>query len=170
MMNNPDKIDRVKIPDASPKISPDPFAIMMELGVPQDAHLVSLIRPMARDLLKQLDPKDPAERMLVTQMIATFTRSIFLSRHANIQKNHQWFTTYSAECDRAMETFRRQIKTLAELRRPRRNSFTTIRRASINTQQIVVSSVPTATVGPKFSKEAVDARLEQKTRPALPPE
>jgi hypothetical protein len=115
---------------------------LLNLGLPEDTKLAARIRPLARDLLQQLDPHDPAERMLAVQMIATFTRSMFLTRNANLQKHPRWFALYSAECHRAMTLFRHQMQFFTDLRRPRRTTFNAIRQANIAAQQIVVTDSP----------------------------
>jgi hypothetical protein len=116
---------------------------LLALGLPEDTKLTARIRPLARELLIQLDPQDAAERMLAVQMIAAFTRSMFLSRNANHQKHPKWFKLYSGDCDRAMTLFRRQMQTFTDLRRLRRTTFNAIRQANIAAQQIVVTDCPT---------------------------
>ena len=115
---------------------------LLDLALESDTGFAALFGPLARELLIELDPQDPAEKMLVTQMVATFSRSLFLSRHANQQKNTKWFTLYSAECDRAMNMYRKQMQLLSDYRRPRRarqTTFNAIRTANIAGQQVVVS-------------------------------
>jgi hypothetical protein len=90
---------------------------------------------VARDLFARLRPRDPAEELLVAQMLATHARAMFLARHANRQKNPQWFQLYSTHCQQATDLFRRQMLALAEYRRPRRRrrpgTFNAIRHANI---------------------------------------
>ncbi len=126
----------------------DPMQALLELALQADARSSAWIGPVARELFAQLDPQDSAEKMLITQMIATFSRSMFLSRNANIQKNQKWFALYSSECDRTMDLYRKQMQTLIEYRRPRRRMFTAIRTANIVGQQVVVGdSAPAGSVG-----------------------
>jgi hypothetical protein len=88
--------------------------------------------------------------MLVAQMVATFSRSMFLSHQANRQKHPKWFALYSVECDRTMNLYRKQMQSLAEYRRPRRRTFTAIRTANIAGQQVVMSgSTPGGRIGRK---------------------
>jgi hypothetical protein len=117
----------------------DPLQALLDLALEPGSPYSACIGSFARDLLTQLDPQDSAEKMLVTQMIATFSRSMFLSRHANRQKNPKWFALYSAECDRTMHLYRKQMQSLADYRRPQRRTFTAIRTANIAGQQVVVS-------------------------------
>jgi hypothetical protein len=137
---------------------------LLDLGLPADSKLTEKLRPLARELLSELDPKDTAERMLAVQMVAVFSRSMYLARAANAQKNTKWFSLYSGECDRAMTQFRRQVQTLKDLRRPRR-SFTAIRNANIAGQQIVVTQ-PNKGSTPHCS----DVTVSQKTQASLPPQ
>jgi hypothetical protein len=122
----------------------DSLAKMLDLALSSDPFHSAHLDTVAHDLMQQLAPQDAAEQMLVTQMIATFTRSMFLSRHANRQKKSQWFALYSGECDRAMNLYRKQMQTLAEYRRPRRTIFNAIRTANIAGQQVVLNDVATA--------------------------
>src|SRR5579862_6120755 len=69
----------------------DPLAVLIDLALESDSHSAARIGPIAREMIRRLDPRDSAEMMLVTQMIATFSRSMFLSRHANKQKHPKWF-------------------------------------------------------------------------------
>src|SRR5271156_1654314 len=136
-------------PDTSGRatIVDDPLQVLLDLALEADSRSSARIGPLARELLAQLGPRDSAEKMLITQMIATFSRSMFLSRHANRQKHPKWFALYSAECDRTMNLYRKQMQALADYRRPRRRTFTAIRTANIAGQQVVVSgSVPGGSV------------------------
>jgi hypothetical protein len=110
-----------------------------------DVKLAAELAPLTRDFLAHFAPQDPAERMLAAQIIATFSRAMFLARHANGQKTPAWFSLYSREADRAMNLFRKQMQTLADNRRPRpprRTTFTTIRTANIAGQQLITAAVP----------------------------
>jgi hypothetical protein len=121
----------------------DSLRILLDLALESDLHSSARFGPVAREMLRRLAPRDSAETMLVVQMIATFSRSMFLSRHANKQKNPKWFALYSEECDRTMNLYRKQMQSLADYRGPRRRSFTAIRTANIAGQQVVVSGSAT---------------------------
>jgi hypothetical protein len=146
----------------------DSLRVLLDLALESDAHSAARFGPVARDMLRRLAPRDSAETMLITQMIATFSRSMFLSRHANRQKNPKWFALYSEECDRTMNLYRKQMQTLADYRGPRRRSFTAIRTANIAGQQVVVSR--SATGGRAGRKDARAKRVESRseTEKALP--
>src|SRR5580658_7713782 len=77
------------------RIVEDPLQVLLDLALESDSHSAERIGPVAREMLRRLDPQNPVETMLVTQMIATFSRSMFLSRHANKQKHPKWFALYS---------------------------------------------------------------------------
>jgi len=143
---------------------------LLDLGLPRDSKMGEKIRPLARELLLELDPRGAAERMLAVQMIAVFSRSMFLAKNANFQKNMKWFALYSGECDRAMVQFRRQLQTLKELRSPRRSSFTAIRQANIACQQIVVTDPPRLSPQATHTLINPDEKPPQETQAALPPE
>ena len=146
----------------------DALGVLLDLVLESDAHSAARFGPVAREMLKRLAPRDSAETMLITQMIATFSRSMFLSRHASKQKNPKWFALYSEECDRTMNLYRKQMQTLADYRGPRRRSFTAIRTANIAEQQVVVrGSVARGRAGRKDARaKRVESRSE--TEKALP--
>ncbi len=123
-------------------ISADPLRVLLDLAIEPDHRLAAMIEPLARELLLQLDPRDASEKMLVTQMISTFSRAMFLSRYANRQKHPKWFALYSQQCDRAMDLYRKQMQSLSEYRRPRRTTFNAIRTANIAGQQVVIAAAP----------------------------
>jgi hypothetical protein len=141
---------------------------LLELGLPKDSKLTDKIRPLARELLIELSPQDAAERMLAVQMIASFSRSMFLSRNANLQKHPKWFSLYSAECSRAMTLFRRQVQTFTDLRRPRRTTFNAIRQANIANQQIVVND-QASTPAPQPLESQPSTNTLQPTTPNAQP-
>ena len=145
----------------------DPLEKLLDVALSSDPFHSADLVPIAHQLLQQLAPQDPAEQMLVTQMIATFTRSMFLTRHANRQKNARWFALYSGECDRAMNLYRKQMAALADYRRPRRTVFNAIRTANIAGQQVVM----TGRRSPKKSKphHAPPRPSQAKAKPHLPP-
>jgi hypothetical protein len=157
------------------KSASDPVQVLLELALESDSHSAARIGPVAREMMRRLDPRDSAEMMLVTQMIATFSRAMFLSRHANKQKHPKWFVLYSGECDRTMNLYRKQMAALADYRRPRRRTFTAIRTANIAGQQVVVGGSArggSAAAGGVKRKEARAKSVEsisetEKTLPAV---
>jgi hypothetical protein len=150
----------------TPPAVADPLQRMLDLALNPGSKISDRVAPLARDLLLEFDPQDPAEKMLVIQMIANFSRALFLSRNANSQKNTKWFTLYSAECNRTMHLYRKQLQSLADYRRPRRTTFTAIRTANIAGQQVVM----TARRKPKeIHVQSVQPAGPTKTQKALPP-
>ncbi len=91
------------------------------------------------DLLGEFKARDPVERMLVSQMIQTHARAMYLNAFATQQTNLKWATMMHEAADRAANTFRRQMLALAEYRRPPRpaRQFTAIGQANIASQQVV---------------------------------
>jgi len=148
---------------------PDPLQSLLDLAVDPDPKFSRGIDALARELLVQLDPQDAAEKMLVTQMIATFGRSMFLSRFANRQKHPKWFGLVSAECGRAMNLYRKQMQSLAEYRRPRRTVFTAIRNANIAGQQVVVTGGATPIDPQREDGYAETVQTAGQAKATLPP-
>jgi hypothetical protein len=144
------------------------LGVLLDLALESDLHSAARFGPVAREMLRRLAPRDSAETMLITQMIATFSRSMFLSRHASKQKNPKWFALYSEECDRTMNLYRKQMQTLADYREPRRRSFTAIRTANIAGQQVVMrGSVARGRAGRKDGR-AKRVESISETEKALP--
>jgi hypothetical protein len=76
--------------------------------------------------------------MLVVQLVLTHARVLHLSDLANRQQGMEQIRTVHEYTDRASNTFRRLMLTLAEYRRPpSATSFTAIRQANIANQQVV---------------------------------
>ena len=117
-----------------------------------DASDATALAAVAADLTRQFAPRDPAEELLVAQMIWTHARVLFLTRQAGRQTDRRWFTAYSAELTRASHLYRRQMQALSDHRRPRRSaantSFTTIRQANIAAQQLVQTGAADAVADP----------------------
>jgi hypothetical protein len=90
------------------------------------------------DLIERMSPRDPAEEMLVTQLVLTHARVLHLTDLANRQQGLEQIRTMHEYTDRASNTYRRLMLTLAEYRRPpAESSFTAIRQANIANQQVV---------------------------------
>ncbi len=92
-----------------------------------------------RDVMERMAPRDPAEEMLVAQLLTTHARVMHLSELANRQTNLGPVRTLNEYADRASNTYRRLMLALAEYRRPPRtgDSFTAIRQTNIAGQQVV---------------------------------
>ena len=99
----------------------------------------------ARDVLKRMAPRDPAEVMLVSQMLMTHARVLHLSGLANQQTEIANVRTAHEYADKASNTYRRLMLALAEYRRPPRAgaSYTAINQANIAAQQIVNNGAAT---------------------------
>jgi hypothetical protein len=83
-------------------------------------------------------PRDAIEEMLVVQMAWTHARLAKLSAIANNQEQRRNMQAVHDACDHAANTFRRQMLTLAEYRRPALpGNFMAIKQANIAHQQVV---------------------------------
>jgi hypothetical protein len=90
------------------------------------------------DTLLRMSARDPLEEMLIAQTIWTHTRLGKLSAIANDQTHSNHVRVVNDACDRASNTFRRQMLALAEYRRPpRTDSFTAIKQLNQAQQQVV---------------------------------
>jgi hypothetical protein len=91
------------------------------------------------DLIERMAPRDPAEEMLVIQLVLTHARVLHLTHLANMQERPESIRTVHEYADRASNTCRRLMLALAEYRRPARtgDSFTAIKQANIAGQQVI---------------------------------
>ncbi len=107
--------------------------------VGDDKELLDTAWAYAVDLIAEFQPRDPVERMLVSQMIQTHARTMYLNAFMTQQQNLKWAAMMNDAADRASNTFRRQMLALAEYRRPPRpaRQFTAIGQANIAAHQVV---------------------------------
>jgi hypothetical protein len=125
--------------------------------------------PSAAELFMQsiresVQPRDAIEEMLVVQMAWAHARLARLSAIAHNQEQRGNVQVVHDACDRAANTFRRQMLALAEYRRPpQSNNFMAIRQANLANQQVVQN-----VQGPNLKNERPSN--EQGSAPAtLPP-
>jgi hypothetical protein len=91
-------------------------------------------------LKESVQPRDAIENMLMMQMAWTHARLAKLSAIAHNQKETNNVRIVNEACDRAASTFRRQMLTLSEYRRPpRSDAFYAIRQANVANQQVVAN-------------------------------
>lgn len=96
-------------------------------------------RSYAQDVVTRMAPRDPAEEMLIAQLLYTHTRVIRLTALANQQTAIAPMGTLHEYADRASNTYRRLMLALAEYRRPPRagDTFAVVKQANIAGQQVV---------------------------------
>jgi hypothetical protein len=112
---------------------------LMHFALPPVQGKPSKFESVARRIATVLAPQDPAEEMLVAQMVATCYRGLRLARDATVQSDPKWAELHYNHADRAFNLFRRQFQTLSDYRRPRSSSFTAIRNANFAAQQVIQS-------------------------------
>ncbi|GJM19643.1 MAG: hypothetical protein DHS20C14_18560 [Phycisphaeraceae bacterium] len=93
----------------------------------------------ARDLIERMNPRDPAEEMLIVQMLMAHVRVLHLTDLAAKQTGLDGVRTVHEHADRASNTYRRLMLALSEYPKPPRTpgSFTAIGQANIAQQQVV---------------------------------
>lgn len=95
----------------------------------------------AEDLFDRMDPRDPVEEMLLTQLVLTHARVLHLTDLANRRDDADSIRTVHEYADRASNTFRRLALSLSEYRRPpMAANFTAIRQANFAAQQVIQSN------------------------------
>jgi hypothetical protein len=93
----------------------------------------------AADVAARMNPRDPAEDMLVAQLVLTHARVLRLTEAALRQETIGAACRLHEYADRATNTYRRLLLGLAEYRRPARSGDTPppIKQANIAGQQVV---------------------------------
>lgn len=87
----------------------------------------------------KMNPRDPAEEMLVSQLVIAHTRAMHLADLAMSKSDIDQIRIINEYADKAANTYRRLMLALDEYRRPRRggDSYTQIQQANIANQQVV---------------------------------
>ena len=92
----------------------------------------------ATDMIERMAPRDPAEEMLVVQMILAHVRTLHLTSKATEQRRLDSLRIVNEYVDRASNTYRRLMLALSEYRPPRRSpNVTSIGQANIADKQVV---------------------------------
>ena len=132
--------DRITI-DPPPAQSADTTALAIDSFARSLRQMMGRQSPPLADLhaegmrqLARMQPRDAIEELLMSQMLMTHARVVFLNRFANKQTKSIWSDLFHSAADRAANTYRRQMESLAKYRRPRprRTTITSIRTAHIN--------------------------------------
>lgn len=98
-----------------------------------EAHLAYVV-----DLINSIKPRDALEQMLLMQALWTHARLAHLSVLANQQTHTISVKTINEACDRAANTFRRQMLALSEYRSPKHgDTFMAIKQANVAQQQVI---------------------------------
>lgn len=113
------------------------------MNVTDDPNTLRSTHPFVQHALKEMKPRDPIERMLVTQLLWTHARIAYLSWQASCLKHADYIAVLNHAVDGAMNAFRRHTAALAEYRRPAKQTgqITSIRQANIAQNQIVQQQV-----------------------------
>ncbi|MGA2584936.1 MAG: hypothetical protein ABSG31_16815 [Tepidisphaeraceae bacterium] len=130
----------------------------------------------ARRVLRDMDPRDDLEEMLVGQMILTNARHAVMAYFSVHQKDQKWAKVFHQSADTTANTFRQQMLTLDRYRRPARPSFTAIRQANFAAQQFVtgamdehgkkaIQTFPAFEKTPAFEKNASIKKLPAPAQP-----
>lgn len=101
----------------------------------------------ARDVIDRMAPRDPAEEMLVAQMLFAHARAMHLSQLATRQTDAEAVRIANEYADRASNTYRKLLLALAEYRRPARSieALTVVAQANIAGEQVVQNHAQIAT-------------------------
>jgi hypothetical protein len=128
-----------------------------------------------------MQPRDPAEEMLVQQLVWTHARIGYLTAKANYQAGLKQLQVVTEALERAHNTYRRLVLTLAEYRNPRvARNFTAIGQLNQAEQQVVQANAyaapatsptaaPPAPAGEPERENATNEKGFAPGAPALPP-
>lgn len=107
----------------------------------------------AGDVLRQMNPRDPMEKMLIAQALWNHGRIAHLTELVALEKSYKGIRILNEAIDRAGNTFRRQMLALSEYRRPPQPGGTVnrINQANIANQQIVQNGRAEADAEPPAS-------------------
>lgn len=125
----------------------------------------------AQDVIERMGPRDPAEELLVAQMLCSHARVLRLTDLANKQTTLEGLRVMNEYADRASNTFRRLMLALAEYRRPARSGdlFAVVRQANIAGQQVVSNHRESGqATNEQGSGTAGDPAAERRRGEALP--
>lgn len=130
----------------------------------------------AQSVIEDMAPRDPAEEMLVAQLLLAHARVMRLTELANRQTQPDAMRITHEYADRASNTYRRLMLALAEYRQPPRtprsgDGFTLVKQANFAQQQVVQNhenSNAKATNEQGCNPNPGDARGTAERPPALP--
>jgi hypothetical protein len=93
----------------------------------------------ARDVISRMEPRDPAEEMLVAQMLFAHARVLRLTELTQDAATPDALRVIHEYADRASNTYRRLMLALADYRRPFRSGDTiaVMQQANIASQQVI---------------------------------
>lgn len=116
-------------------------SLMREVGKllgGMDAHQSATL--YAADLIDRMKPRDPAEEMLVVQMVLAHVRVLHLTNLATKQTQVKQLEVLNGYADKASNTYRRLMMAIHEYRRPPKSSLavTSIGQTNIAGQQVVL--------------------------------
>jgi hypothetical protein len=111
---------------------------------------------------ESVQPRDAIEEMLVVQMAWLHARIAKLSALAVDQRESNNARVVNDACDRAANTFRRMMLSLADYRRPAQpGSFVAIRHANVANQQVIANAQE------PISQHKLSSNGQGSTSPAL---
>jgi hypothetical protein len=116
------------------------YCRMMESLLTADSPLKAKYFEEARQLHKELSPRDAVEKIFVDQILWLHARLAHLNYYSTLQTQLKPMQVMHAACDRLADAMRRHLMAFAEYRQPERRRFTAVRQANIAQQQIVTSA------------------------------
>ncbi|MBX3322008.1 MAG: hypothetical protein KF757_03345 [Phycisphaeraceae bacterium] len=93
------------------------------------------------DFFERMQPRDPAEELLVSQMLMAHARTVRLTMMATSASDLDHIRILNEHAERASNTYRRLMLTLTDYRRPAKqgDTITAIQQANFASQQVVLN-------------------------------
>jgi len=125
----------------------------------------------AQDLVARMAPRDPAEEMLVAQLLFAHARVMHLTEMANRQEGIDSVRVVNEYADQASNTYRRLMLGLAEYRRPPRggDTFAVVKQTNIAGQQVIQNHENSRQTAPNEQGSNPDPRTVGAPPPAALP-
>lgn len=96
-------------------------------------------RRFAEDFFERMNPRDPAEELLVSQMLMAHARVVRLTTLASTASDYDGIRIVNEYADKASNSYRRLMLALTEYRRPPKqgDTITAIGQANFANQQVI---------------------------------
>lgn len=118
--------------------------------------------------LAEMQPRNPAERMLAVQMLWQHARIARFMHAEASESRFMHMETLGKLIDSAMAVYRRQTTTWAELRAPRPVQIIKGQQVNMAEQQVITQAGGSRTANDAISSNKQGCTDERATRPALP--
>lgn len=116
----------------------------------------------AMTVLEEMSPRDPAEEMLISQLLFAHARVQHLTNLLGAQTSVEGIRVISEYAEKASNTYRRLMLALAEYRRPPKSgdTYAIVNQANITQQQVVQNQEGRSEIATNEQGSAADQQRE----------